>query len=545
MDPQNECLEFINPATGAKFGEVRMATEAGVMRARREMAAAQPEWAAVPARERARLVRQLQGVILDAADEITAVVNQDHGKSRLDALHEVYMTVEKVHHYAAGAAEWLARESVPRGLYFFKRFYTEHEPYGVVGIIGPWNYPIDLMVPPIVAALLAGNTVLVKPSEVAAATGALLETLINRVPGLASYVRFLHGDARVGQAVVRSRPDLLFLTGSVKTGRVVARMAAEDMTPFLYELGGKDPMLVLEDADVAAAAKWGVWGAFYSTGQACVSVERAYVHEKVYDDFVAAVLDETAKFSTGYSADVDNPHWMGPLTFDRQCAIVGGHIDDALDKGARILIGGRREGLFMEPTVLVDVDHSMKIMLEETFGPVLPIMKVADDTQAIQLANHSEMGLSACVWSRDIGHAERVGKQLQVGAVNINDTMSHYTVAMLPFGGVKMSGNTRTHGRGEVMQFTREKAYSLARPPQPFDPVIMIRKPGAYRLLKAMTGLFYGTNARQRVEPVKEFIAHELARDERTRVVAGRAAVGVGAASAVAALAMLLRFRRR
>ena len=166
-----------------------------------------------------------------------------------------------------------SRESVPRGLYFFKRFYTEHEPYGVVGIIGPWNYPIDLMVPPIVAALLAGNTVLVKPSEVAAATGVLLETLINRVPGLAPYVRFLHGDARVGQAVVRSRPDLLFLTGSVKTGRVVARMAAEDMTPFLYELGGKDPMLVLEDADVAAAAKWGVWGAFYSTGQACVSVE--------------------------------------------------------------------------------------------------------------------------------------------------------------------------------------------------------------------------------------------------------------------------------
>ena len=253
MDPRMDCIDFINPATGQKFGEVRVATEADVARARREMAAVQPEWAAKSVKERARLVKKIQGVILDAADEITAVVNQDHGKSRLDALHEVFMTVEKVHHYCAHAPEWLGREGVPRGLYFFKRFYSEREPYGVIGIIGPWNYPIDLMIPPIISALLAGNAVLVKPSEVSAATGVLIEQLFSRVPELSRYVRFLHGDARVGQALVRSKPDLLFLTGSVKTGQIVAKMAAEDMIPFMYELGGKDSMIVLEDADREAA----------------------------------------------------------------------------------------------------------------------------------------------------------------------------------------------------------------------------------------------------------------------------------------------------
>ncbi|HRO92098.1 MAG TPA: aldehyde dehydrogenase family protein [Promineifilum sp.] len=541
MTPPTDCIEFFNPATGAKFGEVRMATAADVARARHEMAAVQPEWAAKSVKERARLVKKLQRVIVDAADEITAVINQDHGKSRLDALHEVFMTVEKIHHYANHAPRWLARERVPRGLYFFKRFYTDREPYGVVGIIGPWNYPLDLMVPPIVSALLAGNTVLVKPSEVAAATGVLLEELFSRVPELARYVRFLHGDARVGEAMVRSKPDLLFLTGSVKTGRIVAKMAAENMTPFMYELGGKDPMIVLEDADIAAAARWGVWGAFYSTGQACVSVERVYVHEKVYDAFVAAVLEETAKFSVGYSPDKDNPNWMGPLTFQRQCDIVTAHLDDALAKGARVLIGGKRTGMFIEPTVLVDVDHSMQLMTEETFGPMMPIMKVRDEAEAIRLANDSDLGLSAYVWSRDLKHAERVAHQLDAGVVNINDVVAHYSVAGLPFGGTKLSGNTRTHGRGEVTQYTRLKAYSFSNPPSAIDPVIWIRYPGNYNLLKAMMGATYGTNMKQRVEPVAEF----LSSDKRIRNGVSRAAAGAGLFAAVAGLAaMLLRVRR-
>ncbi len=307
MNPTSDCIDFINPGTGQKFGEVRVTTEAEVEKARRDMAMVSPTWASKPVKERVRIVKQFQRVVIDAADEISAVVNQDHGKSRLDAMHEVLMTVEKIHQYARHAERWLGRRSVPRGLYFFRNFYTERVPFGVVGIIGPWNYPIDLMLPPIVAALLAGNTVLVKPSEVAAATGVLLERLFQRVPELAPFVRFVHGDARTGAALVRSRPDILFLTGSTKTGEIVAKMAAEDMTPFLYELGGKDAMIVLEDADIKAAAKWGVWGAFYTTGQACISVERVYVHQNIYNEFVEAVLDETAKFTVGYRPGCGQP----------------------------------------------------------------------------------------------------------------------------------------------------------------------------------------------------------------------------------------------
>jgi acyl-CoA reductase-like NAD-dependent aldehyde dehydrogenase len=540
MDPRTECLDFINPATGEKFGEVRIATETDVNLARREMAAAQPAWAAKPVKERARLVRKLQGVILDSADEITAVINQDHGKSRLDAMHEIFMTVEKMHHYGANAHRWLGQESVPRGLYFFKRFHSERVPYGVVAIIGPWNYPIELMVPPIISALLAGNTVLVKPSEVAAATGVLLEELFNRVPELAPYVRFLHGDARTGQALVRSKPDLLFLTGSVKTGKIVAQMAVENMTPFFYELGGKDAMIVLDDADIKAAAKWGVWGAFYTTGQACVSIERVYVHEKVYDAFLSAVLDEAAKFKMGYSADIDSPYHMGPLTFERQCDIVNTHLQDAVDKGARILMGGRQTGMFLEPTIVVDVDHAMKIMWDETFGPVMPIMKVESEAHAIQMVNHSYMGLSASVWSQSLKRAEQVGRQLDVGVVNINDTVAHYSVAQLPFGGMKLSGNTRTHGRGEVTQFSHLKAYSISATPHPLDPAVWLRYPGSYRLAKAMVGAAFGTNLAQRIEPVRELIEH----DERARKAATGAAAGLGA-TVVAGLAAALLFRVR
>ena len=540
MDPRSDCLEFINPATGQKFGEVRMSTEADVLLARREMAAAQATWAAKPLKERARIVKEFQRVVIDATDELTAVVNQDHGKSRGDALHEVIMTVDKIHQYARLSPKWLGRRRVPPGLYFFRRYYTERVPFGVVGIIGPWNYPVDLMLPPVIAALLAGNTVVVKPSEVAAATGVKLEELINRVPELAPFVRFVHGDGRVGAALVRSKPDLLFLTGSVKTGRIVAQAAAENMTPFLYELGGKDPMVVLEDADIKAAAPRGARGPVSTTGQACVSVERVYVHEMVYDAFVAAVLEETAQFSVGYSPDIDNPYRMGPLTFQRQCDIVNTHLADAVAKGARVLMGGKQSGMFIEPTVLVDVDHTMQVMTDETFGPILPIMKVQDDTHAIQMANHSEMGLSAYVWSRNLAHAKRVAEQLQVGVVNINDTMSHYPVSLLPFGGVKMSGNARTHGAGEVTQFTHTKSYAVGAPPNPLDPATMVRYPGHYRLGKVILGAFFGVTPQQRVEPLADFLTH----DPKGQAVT-KAAVGAGAVSlAGLAVAGLLRLRK-
>lgn len=536
-------LPFVNPATGEQFGQIAMATDEDIKQAHKELRLNFEVWRRKSVADRVRILRLLQEVIIDSVDEISTVLNQDTGKSRQDGLIEVMMVVDRMHHYYRNAEMWLKRRRVPPGLYIFRQYYTEPHPFGVVAVIGPWNYPFDLCMSPVLSALLAGNTVILKPSEVTAATGALIEKLVQRVPELSPYVRVLHGDSTVGAAIIESNPDLVFLTGSTATGKKIAEKTAQTLTPFLYELGGKDPMLVLEQADVKAAAKWGVWGAFYNTGQTCMGVERVYAVEKVYDEFVTAVLAETEKLKMGYSPDLDNPNHMGPLTFERQVQIVREHLGDAIAKGANVLTGGKIDGLFMEPTVIVDVDHSMKVMREETFGPILPVMKVKDETEAIWLANDNEYGLSACVWSSDMRQAKRAAHRLQVGSVNINDAISHYPVSELPFGGVKQSGNARTHGREEVMQFTHLRSYAVGQPPLPFDLATQMRYPGRYKLGKAILRLAFGVTPQQRIEPIVE-VVESVTKVEIKPQVGKVAAVLGGLVGVTAVILSLFRFKK-
>jgi acyl-CoA reductase-like NAD-dependent aldehyde dehydrogenase len=532
MSANRTVLPFISPATGQQFGQVSMATKEEADQAVQEMRQASEIWRRKPVKERVRILRKFQAFIIEHLDTITETVNLDTGKSRQDALIEIFMTVDRLHQYYRYAPSWLARRQVPPGLYFFRRYYTEPQPFGVVAVIGPWNLPFDLAVPPMCSALLAGNTVVVKPSEVAGATGVLIEKLVQSVPELSPFVRVLHGDGRVGEALVRAKPDLIFLTGSTATGRKVAQLAAASMTPFICELGGKDPMIVLEDADITAAAHWGVWGAFYNTGQTCMAIERTYVVESVYDEFLQAVLEETKKLRLGYSPAVDNENHLGPLTFERQETIVEDHLQDALAQGAEVVYGGRKDGLFLEPTVLTGVNHQMKIMRDETFGPIMPIMKVKDETEAIRLANDSNYGLSACVWSQDLGRAQRVAHQLEVGSVNINDAISHYPVSLLPFGGIKQSGNARTHGREEILQFTQFRSYAVGHPPHPLDLATHLRKPGHYRLGTAVLRLAFGVTIRQRLQPVVEGVEQLIERSNPPAPARTVATAGVLAALA-------------
>ncbi|MEZ4512739.1 MAG: aldehyde dehydrogenase family protein [Chloroflexota bacterium] len=501
-----ETIVCINPGTGEQFAEVTMATAAQVAEARQEMAAAAQVWGHKSVAERVWIVRQLQALILAEMDELTAVINQDGGKSRQDALNELFVTVDSMNQYCHHAAKWLRPRRVSPGLQIFKRGWVERRPYGVVAVISPWNYPFILTMQPVVTALLAGNTVVVKPSEVTAATGVAMEKLFQRVPELAPFVRFVHGDGRVGAALVATRPDLIYVTGSVRTGRLITQAAAETLTPVITELGSKDPMIVLDDADLAAAARWGVWGAFYNAGQTCVAVERVYVLAAVYDQFVQAVLAEVARMKVGYSPDIDNRFDMGPLTFARQGEIVEAHLADAVAKGAKIMAGGGRNGYFMEPTVVVDVDHTMLLMQDETFGPILPIMKVADISEAVRLANDSYLGLGASVWGQDVARAERVAQRLETGSVNINDTVVHFAIPHLPFGGVKQSGNGRSHGEADLLQFTQTVSYAVGKPPLPFDIATMLRSPGNYHKSAAIMKLAFGTTPQQRLEPVAEFL---------------------------------------
>jgi acyl-CoA reductase-like NAD-dependent aldehyde dehydrogenase len=414
------------------------------------------------------------------------------------------MAVERIHRYLGNAHRWLRTRIVFPGLYFFKFYFTQPYPFGTVLVISPWNYPFELAMPFVVSALLAGNTVILKPSEVTPAVGKLMEDLFKRVPELAPFVRVLHGDGKVGAAAVSARPDLVYLTGSTATAHKVAAACAEHLIPHLFELGGKDAMIVLDDADVDAAARWGVWGACYNAGQSCVAVERIYVVESRYHEFLQKVVAEAERYTVGYSPDKESRYHSGPLTMERQVNICRDHLEDAKAKGAWVLTGGKIQGNMMEPTVIVDVNHDMKLMREETFGPIIPVMKVKDEAEAIRLANDSEYGLSASVWSKSLAHARRVADQLEVGSVVINDALAHYAVAHLPFGGVKKSGTARSHGSQEVLQFTQLRSYAIGQPPASLDLATQMRDPGHYWLGSAILHLVFGVTLEQKLRPLQQ-----------------------------------------
>jgi acyl-CoA reductase-like NAD-dependent aldehyde dehydrogenase len=532
---EDQILRFINPATGDSFGQMPMNTAEDVVRAHAELREAFPVWSQKTVAERLRVLRKLQAVLIDSLDEITAVLNQDCGKSRQDAMIEVLVTVDVMDQYRKHAARWLQPRRVPRGLYLFKNTYIRHQPYGVVGVLAPWNYPLALSIPPVISALIAGNTVMLKPSEVTAATGLLMDRLFQRVPELRPFIRVIHGDGSVGAALVAAKPDYIFLTGSTPTGRKVLQSAAEHLIPVACELGGKDAMIVLEDADIDAAALWGVWGANFNSGQTCMSVERVYVVESVYEQFLHKAVEATKNIRVGYSEELDSPYYMGPVTDPRQVKTIRTQLEEALAKGARVLIGGKINKMFVEPTVMVNVDHSMLIMQEETFGPIMPVMRVRDEKEAIQLANDCSFGLGVSVWSRDLARAQRVASQVEASSVVINDTIAQFAVPMLPFGGIKNSGYGRIHGKEGLMQFTRPYAYAVGNAPYSWDVATILRRPGHYQAGAAIMRLAFGTSSRQRLEPVsKSLQVLERKVDRR------KAALGIGLAGLLGAAAFSL-----
>ncbi|MGE5223058.1 MAG: aldehyde dehydrogenase family protein [Omnitrophica WOR_2 bacterium] len=494
-------LELNNPATGEKYGQVPMSTPEEIRQAMQEMRLAVQTWADFPVHKRVQILGKLQSVLVEAMDEITDVINRDTGKSRQDALIELWMTLDLLRVYRSQAARWLKTQRVPRGYFFFKQCYVEHRPYGVVLVISPWNYPFYLAMPPVMAALLAGNTVLLKPSEVTAATGLLIERLFKGVPELSPYIRVLHGDGSVGAAVVKAAPDYIFLTGSTTTGRKVMEAAAENLIPVACELGGKDAVIVLEDADIDRAAYWITRGSFFNSGQTCIASSRIYVVETVYEQFMQKVLQYTTELKIGYSNELESTYFMGSMTDPRQLKVIDTHMQDALEKGARLLSGGKRSDMFVEPLILVDVDHRMQIMREETFGPVMPVMKVKDEADAIRKANDSNFGLSTSIWSNNIKRARRVAHQIQAGAKVVNDTLVQIAVPTMPFGGMKQSGYGRIHGKEGLMQFTQTQSYAISAIPKSIDLGVILRSPMHYGMGSKLMHLLFGTGIRQRLQP--------------------------------------------
>jgi succinate-semialdehyde dehydrogenase/glutarate-semialdehyde dehydrogenase len=442
-----------DPATGEEIGRAPLFNDEDVAHAIERAHAAQKSWAARSFRERAKIVLRARAIVLDEMEAIAKLISRESGKPVTEAISmELVPTLDLMHFFAHHAERLLRDEKIDIGQYVLmgRSSRIRYKPLGVVGIISPWNFPWAIPLGEVVMALLAGNAVVLKPSELAVLTGMKIGEIFKRALLPEDTLAVVTGDGTTGAALVENGVDKLMFTGSVATGKRVAEAAAKRLTPVVLELGGKDPMIVLEDADVKTAASAAVWGAFSNAGQACASIERCYAHEKIATQFITQVVEETRALRQ--SIGTNEASDIGAMSSERQLRIVEDHVADALRRGARIITGGRRardvqKGFFYEPTVLADVDHTMLVMREETFGPVLPIMTFASEDEAVRLANDSIYGLTASVWTKNLPRGNRIAAQIEAGTVMINEVLYTHGIAQTPWGGVKQSGMGRTHGR--------------------------------------------------------------------------------------------------
>ena len=456
-----------NPATGEIVATVPDMTPADVGRLAAQGRAAQPAWEAAGFEGRAKILLRAQKWLIDNADRTIDTIVSETGKSYEDAqFAEISYGANAFGFWAKNAAHYLADEAVKSSSVFVKgkKLILRYRPLGLIGVIGPWNYPLTNSFGDCIPALAAGNSVILKPSEVTPLTSLLLADAL-RDCGLPEHVfQVATGRGQTG-AVLVDHVDMIMFTGSTATGKKVMERASKSLTAVSLELGGKDPLIVLSDADLERAANIAAYYSMQNSGQTCISIERAYVEEAVYDQFVDKVADKVRALRQGVPAGPGSVE-IGAMTFPPQVDIVEAHVKDAVAKGARVVTGGHRgsgPGHFYEPTVLADVNHDMECMREETFGPTLPIMKVRDEDEAVRLANDSPYGLGASVFSKDLKRGEAVARRLETGAVCVNDALINYAALELPMGGAKASGLGSRHGAGGIRKYTSQQAILVSR----------------------------------------------------------------------------------
>lgn len=457
-----------DPATNEALGSVPLMRAEEVVRAVKAARSAQSVWAARSFKERGRAVLQARAVVLKELEEIATLISRESGKPAAEAISmELVPTLDLMQFFARRTARLLKPERVGLGQYELMGRSSKiiYKPLGVVGIVSPWNFPWAIPLGEVVMALMAGNGVVLKPSELTPLTGLKIGEVFERAGLPEGLLQIVTGDGSTGAALVEAGVDKIMFTGSVATGKRVAEAAARRLMPVVLELGGKDPMIVLEDADVETAAHAAVWGAFANSGQACASVERCYVQSSIAPKFIERVVELTRALKQGANAS-EAPD-IGAMSSERQLETVEEHVGDALSQHARVLTGGHRlsdmDGPFYEPTVLVDVDHTMKVMREETFGPLLPLMTFESDEEAIRLANDSVFGLTASVWTKNIRRGRRIAERIDAGTVMVNEVLYTHGIAQTPWGGMKESGLGRTHGRLGLLELVQPQHIHVNR----------------------------------------------------------------------------------
>jgi acyl-CoA reductase-like NAD-dependent aldehyde dehydrogenase len=474
-----ETIPSVDPATGKILAQIEKTPPAAVQGIVSQARVAQTAWAAEPVAKRCAQFGELRERMLASRDALADAVVAESGKPRVEALFaDLFVALDTADYFAKNGARLLQPEEVPHHSLAAKAKTGRltYEPFGVIGIISSWNYPLAIPMSQIIPALAAGNAVVCKTSDFTPQCGALIQKFFYDAgfpPGL---VNVIQGGAEVGQALIDAAPDKIIFTGSVSTGRRVAEACASKLIPSVLELGGKDAMIILADANLDVAVSAAVWGSFTNCGQVCLSVERLFVERPVEEKFLALCVEKTKKLRLGPGSDPATD--VGPLIRPQHVHRMSELLGDALTRGARILCGGRpRPDLgpnFFEPTVVACVDSSMKLVQEETFGPILAAQAVGNAEEAIAHANESEFALAASVWTSDVARGQAIASRLRAGAVMVNDAISYFGIAEAPHGGCRASGWGRTHGRAGLQEMVRPKYIDVDRLPR-------MEKPWWYR----------------------------------------------------------------
>jgi len=457
-----------NPATGVEVGRVAQTSAEDVQAAVDRSRETFHKWKNTTFRERRALIMKAREVVLSEMDEIAHLISAESGKPFGEAIAmEIAPVLDLMQYFARRAERILKPRRIGIGLYATMGRYSKivYHPLGVVGIIPAWNYPFSIPLGEAAMALMAGNSVVIKPSELTPIIGLKIGEVFAKAGAPENLVQVISGDGRTGAALVDAAPDKIMFTGSVATGKKIAAAAAKNLTSVVLELGGKDPMIVFDDANLELAAGAAVWGAFCNAGQSCSSVERLYAQEGVAEKLTKLIVDKTRelKQGTGDREDVS----IGAMSSERQLKIVEDHVNDFREAGATIEIGGKRnealDGLFYEPTVITGATNDMRPMQEETFGPTLPIATFKTEEEAIALANDSEFGLTASVWTRDYAKGKRVAGKIEAGSVCVNEVLYTHGIGQTPWGGFKNSGRGRTHGREGLMELVQPQHIHVNR----------------------------------------------------------------------------------